>query len=114
MSEVSASPQIQPDAVVDGVSESLFGYEVAFGGLDERMFEQELHLFQVAADFCAQPGAGAPEVVRSGLAEFCLPGIVQYQPQHRLSIPDPVSGEGTGLADRPEMRPDTIPEALSH
>ena len=36
-------------AVVDGLDEILFGAEVALGGLDTRVAEQQLNLFQFPA-----------------------------------------------------------------
>jgi hypothetical protein len=47
------------DAVIDGLDEILFGAEVAFGGLDGGMTEEQLNLFQFPARLPAQLGAGA-------------------------------------------------------
>jgi hypothetical protein len=59
------------EIVVDGLRQILAGAEVAFGGLDGGMAEQELDLFEVAAGEAAELGAGAAQVVgrESGFAE---------------------------------------------
>ena len=53
----------QTEPVVGGVGEILPGAEVAFGGLDGGMAEQELDLFQVTAGGTAQLGTGAARIV---------------------------------------------------
>lgn len=57
----SLDPELH--TVVDGLNEILFGTEIAFGGLNRGMAEQELDLFQVAAGFATEFGAGAAQVI---------------------------------------------------
>ncbi len=61
---VSASLYPDLDAIVDGLNEVLLGAEVAFGGLDRGMAEQQLNLLEIAAGFAAEFGAGAAQIVR--------------------------------------------------
>ena len=51
------------DALLYGDLDILFGAEITLGGLDGRVPEQKLDLFQAAAILPAQLGAGAPGCV---------------------------------------------------
>ena len=65
---------MQPNPVIGGVDQILFGAEVAFGGGDGGMAEQELDLFEFPAPGAAEFGAGAAQVMRSEL-ESQLPTV---------------------------------------
>jgi len=52
-----------PQIVVHRDFDILFGAEIAFGGLDRRVAEQELDLFQIPAILAAELGAGTAQVV---------------------------------------------------
>jgi len=51
------------DAIVDSLDEILFGSEVAFGGLNGGVAEQQLNLLQIPAGFATQFRAGAAQIV---------------------------------------------------
>ena len=53
--------------IVDGLDKVLLGSEVALGGLDGGVTEQQLDLFQFPAHTAAQFGARAPQIVRRQL-----------------------------------------------
>jgi len=61
---VSASLYPDLDAIVDGLNEVLLGAEVAFGGLDRSVAEQQLNLLQIPSRFATELGASAPQIVR--------------------------------------------------
>ena len=55
---------LEPQAVVGGVGQVLPGAQVALGGLDAGVAEQQLDLLQFPAPAAAELGAGSPEIVR--------------------------------------------------
>ena len=56
-------PPSEPQVVVHRDLDILFGAQIAFGGLDRGVAEQELDLLQIPAVLAAELGAGATEVV---------------------------------------------------
>jgi hypothetical protein len=60
--------------------------EVAFGGLDRRVAEQQLDLLEVAAGLAAELGAGAAQVVGRELAERGLARVCDYHLPDALFI----------------------------
>ena len=55
---------LQSQVVVHRDGDLLLGAEIALGGLDRGMSEQELDLFEVASGLAAELGAGAAQVMR--------------------------------------------------
>ena len=58
---------LQPDPIIDGDGEFLLSAEVALGGLDGSVTQQQLDLFEVPTGFAAQFRTGVPEVMGSSL-----------------------------------------------
>jgi hypothetical protein len=56
--------QLQSEVVVYGDLDILFGAEITLGGLDGRVPEQKLDLFQAVAILPAELGPGAAQIVR--------------------------------------------------
>ena len=55
--------QLQSQIVVHRDLDILFGTEISLGGLDGRVPQQKLDLFQIPAILAAELGAGAAEIV---------------------------------------------------
>ena len=89
--------------IVDGLGEVLARAEIAFGGLDGGVAEQELDLFEVAAGQAAEFGAGAAQVVRGegGLAET---GTVLADDIPDRVLVDAAVEHAAGFVQRPEDR----------
>lgn len=51
------------DSVVDGLNEILLGAEIAFGGLDGGVAEEQLNLLQFPARLAAQLGTGSAQIM---------------------------------------------------
>jgi hypothetical protein len=58
------SLRFDPNGVVHGFVQPLFSPQVAFGGLNAHMTQQELNLPKVSARHVAEPRTRAPQVVR--------------------------------------------------
>ena len=76
--------RLDPDRIVDGVSEPLLAAQVPLGGLHANVPEQELNLLQFATGFMTQASACAAEVVRSNISE---PRTVTRCPQIGSTVP---------------------------
>jgi hypothetical protein len=57
--------------IVHRMSEILFAAQIAFGGLDGSMPQQELNLLELAAAAVAQLRTGSPQVVRGNMLQPC-------------------------------------------
>ena len=68
----------KPQIVVHRDFDLLLRAQVAFGGLDGGVAEQELDLFDIAAILAAEFGAGAAQVVRPKALDPDLPGRFTY------------------------------------
>ncbi len=94
--------QLQSNRIIDGMGEGLFGAEVAFGGLDGAVSEQQLDLLQIPAGLAAELGAGAAQVVRRQPAQLRLLCIAHHQPPDGFFVPHLRAGKHVGLVDRTE------------
>ncbi len=65
MSSLGVSLSSQTPSTIDGNGDLLLGSEIALGGLDRGVPQQELDLLKVSARLAAELRAGAAEVVRS-------------------------------------------------
>jgi hypothetical protein len=63
------SLRFDPNGVVHGFVQPLFAPQVAFGGLNAHMTQQELNLLKLSARHVAEPRTGAPQVVRPQLVK---------------------------------------------
>ncbi len=52
------------DAIVDGLHQILLRAEVTFGGLNTRVSQQQLNLFQIPSGLSAKLGASPPQIMR--------------------------------------------------
>ena len=86
----------QPERIVHGDGDCLLRAEVALGGLDGGVPEQELDLFELAAGFAAELGASAPEVVRAQVWNADLLGRAPDHVPHR-----PGGDAASGRSSRP-------------
>jgi hypothetical protein len=64
--------RLQPDAIVDRVSEPLLTADVSLGGLDALVPEEELDLLDLTARVMTEAGASAPQIVRSDTGQTAL------------------------------------------
>jgi hypothetical protein len=60
---MSRRSKLQSEVVVYSDLDILFGAQIAFGGLDRGVPQQELDLLQIPAVLPAEFGAGAAEIV---------------------------------------------------
>jgi hypothetical protein len=60
---VAHHESLQSQVIVDRDLDILFGAQIAFGGLDRGVAEQELDLLQIPAVLPAELGAGTAQVV---------------------------------------------------
>ena len=69
--DTSLPSALQPEAVGDGDGDVLLRPEVSFGGLDGGVSEQELDLFEVAAEFAAELGTCPSQVMGAEAFDAC-------------------------------------------
>ena len=66
---VISGGRFNSDAVIDGPAQSLLAAQIPLSGLHTNMSQEELNLFKLSTGGMAQPGASAPEVMRSQLLD---------------------------------------------
>ena len=102
---------LQAQAVIGGIGEVLAGAEVAFGGLNRGMAEQELDLFEFPAPAAAELGAGAAQVVGLELQSQLL-AVKDDHGEHGLGR-ERGAGDLAVAVQRTQQRPAVMP-AASH
>ena len=105
---------LKPHGVVDRAPELLLAAQVSFCGLDRHMSQQELNLVEFATSEMAQPGAGAPEIVRGQLLDAGVLGRrLHYVPDdpRRHAITPHAAGLLIARNARPCVKPKAVVQA---